>query len=113
VERNRAIREGLLFRVRQIVEDMEAAVGGRRLYLSGGIAADPFLPGGLATCLGRPLHLPVVKETTLLGAALLAAHALDTDSSREIRELTPSQGHYLRKKYAPWRSWVKSTLARP
>jgi glycerol kinase len=113
VERNRAIREGVLFRVRQIVEDMEAAVGGRRLYLSGGIAADAFLPGGLATCLGRPLHLPVVKETTLLGAALLAAHALDADSSREIREATPSQGHYLREKYAPWRSWVKSTLVRP
>jgi glycerol kinase len=113
VEKDRAIREGVLFRVRQIVEDMEAAVGGRRLYLSGGVASDTFLPGGLATCLGRPLHLLVVKETTLLGAALLAAQALDEYAPRETREINPSKGHYLSEKYVHWKSWVESILARP
>jgi len=105
-ESGRAIREGVVFRVRQIVEGIEAVLGKRRLFLAGGIADDPFLTAGLAACLGRTLHRLAERESTLLGSALLARGLPRGDAESEACSPRPSRGGYLHAKYHLWREWA-------
>ena len=129
-ERRRAVLEGLVFRAHAILEDLGAA--DEDLLVSGGLANEPFVPSALAAVLGRPVRVLLEEESTLLGAARLAAGlGAERSSVPATREVPPPpvrpegagapdpvggggpgarSGHWLRHKSFAWRAWVDGLL---
>jgi glycerol kinase len=101
--------EGVLFRVRQVLDDL--AVGdSHRILLAGGLTRDAAVPSGLATLLGRPVHVLDSHEAVLIGASRLAA-GLAPFASPPVTAVRPGrEGAYLPAKYERWRSWVECLL---
>lgn len=107
----RVVLEGIVFRVREIVEGICRGAVPERILLSGGLARDPFVGEGLASCLGRTIDRLEEFEATLLGAARLAA-GLAPYARPEIATVHPGRrGAYLASKYARWKSWLEEVLA--
>jgi len=73
----RAALEAIALSVAEVVESMQADAGMplRRLRVDGGAAANNLLMQIQADVLGIPVERPAVRETTSLGAALLAGLA--------------------------------------
>ncbi len=73
----RAALEAIALSVADVVEGMQADAGTplRRLRVDGGATANDLLMQIQADMLGIPVERPVVRETTALGAALLAGLA--------------------------------------
>ncbi|MGD8374850.1 MAG: FGGY family carbohydrate kinase [Acidobacteriota bacterium] len=106
--RRRVVLEGVVFRVREILEGLGDAGG--RLHLAGGLARDPFVAPALAACLGREVHRLEEAETTLLGAARLAAGLTDRGSIPATACRPGAAGGYLAPKFARWSSWLRTEL---
>lgn len=105
----RAYLEGLVFRVAEIVDalDPQRTSG---VLLSGGVARDPFVAPALALLLERPLELLDEHESTLLGAARLAAGLTPfADPPRQAVE--PAAAPWLVDKRARWTNWRDAWLA--
>ena len=106
--RRRIMLEGLLFRVREILDDLGAADG--RILLSGGLVRDPALARGLAALLERQVEVLADVEAGLIGAARLAA-GLSPRAQVDTRLVLPSAaGAYLADKYPRWRAWLGDAL---
>jgi glycerol kinase len=104
--RRRAWLEGLVFRLRQIVDDL--ATPRARVLLSGGLASEPYVAPALAACLARPVERLEEPEATLLGAARLAAE-LEPYASPPARTVEPDpRAAWLAEKYPRWLDWMKS-----
>jgi glycerol kinase len=113
--RRRVVLEGVLFRVRQLLEGLSAGPLPARIRLSGGLAREPAVCQGLAALLGRPVERLAAVEAGLLGAARLAA-GLPAYGETETERFAPGgSGAYLAAKYPEWRSWLARLLrpARP
>jgi len=109
--RRRVVLEGVLFRTRQILEDLCDGVLPDRIVVAGGLLRDPAVGPGLAALLGRPVELLLERESGLLGASRLAAGlAPYAESPTEAVEPT-SQGSYLPEKFSAWRQWLDDLLA--
>lgn len=108
----RTVLEGLLFRIREILEGI-GAPRNTRLLLAGGLAEDPFVPAALAAALGRPVEVLEEPEATLLGAARLAAGLPPKAARRARRVRAGTAGAYLRPKYRRWRAWAARLLDSP
>jgi glycerol kinase len=108
-ELRRIAIEGVLFRVRQVLDDL--AVGdSHRILLAGGLTRDSAVPSGLAALLGRPVHVLDSHEAVLIGASRLAA-GLDPFASPPVTAVRPAgEGAYLPAKYERWRSWAERLL---
>lgn len=104
--KRRVVLEGLLFRVREILDDVFAGAEPAAVLLVGGLTRDPFVADGLAACLGRAVHVLDQPEGTLLGAARLAAGRTAGDASG--RRVEPRGGAWLDRKYARWRDWMRT-----
>jgi glycerol kinase len=113
-DRRRVVLEGLLFRVREILEGLAPLDLPRRILLSGGLAAEPALGPGLATLLDRPVERLEQRESTLLGVARLAA-GLEPLAPAQSQTVEPGgTGAYLRDKFEHWRGWhTRLISARP
>jgi glycerol kinase len=111
--KRRTVVEGILFRVRQLLDDLSPGRQPRRILLSGGLSRDPFVAEGLAALLGGGVELPDMSESTLAGIARLAAGLPPyAEPAAKSVEAGPA-GAYLRTKYLRWRRWlngVKSSL---
>lgn len=69
----RAVLESVAYQTRDLVEEMRGAVPGHgMLRADGGMTANGFLMQFLADMLDCPVEVPLVAETTALGAAFLA-----------------------------------------
>ncbi len=109
--RRRVVLEGILFRVREILEGLFAGPPPGRIVLCGGIAGERGLAEGLAACLGRPVELLEEPEATLLGAARLAAREDPGDPPPRSRPVAPGPaGRYLPGKWERWREWVSREI---
>lgn len=109
--KRRIVLEGILFRVREILEGLFPDSAPRRVVLSGGLAREPGLAGGLAACLERPIERLEEPEATLLGAARLAAGLPPCDPPpRTVQVVPAADGAYLPAKWHRWRAWVASEL---
>jgi glycerol kinase len=107
-DRRRAILEGLVFRARGILDDLPDT---DPVHVSGGLSHEPFVPTALATCLGREVRVLEEEETTLLGAARLAA-GLEPYARPSARTVRPDpRGLWLQDKYERWREWLLQRLA--
>ncbi len=108
--KHRALLEGLLFRVRDIYDNLTADSRPTRVALAGGLSADPFVARGLATLLGRAIDRIDAAEVTLRGAALAASPEVRTDSPAASR-FESGDGAYLEEKYARWSAWLSTLLS--
>lgn len=104
--RRRAVAEGLLFRIRELLDGLG---GPERLLLSGGLSADPALAPGLAALTGRTVEVLEVGEAGLLGAGRLAAGGSAPPARRRVEP--GSAGAYLPAKYARWKERLTRRLA--
>jgi len=110
LERRRVVLEGLLFRVRQILDDLTDRGRPRRVIVSGGVSAEPALGPGLAALLQRPVEILDEPEAGILGAARLAA-GLSPFAAPRSRSVPPTEaGAYLPEKYPGWKRWLNSIL---
>jgi glycerol kinase len=110
-DQRRIAIEGVLFRVRQVLDELTVG-GSHRVLLAGGLTREAAVPSGLAALLGRPVHVLDSHEAVLLGASRLAA-GLDPFASPRVTEVRPGrEGAYLPAKYELWRSWFEQLLIR-
>jgi len=111
-DRSRVFLEGVGFRVREILEDLESHTGRRHVLVSGGMMRETSAATALAGCLGRSIRVVDVMDATLLGAARLAA-GLPPYSSPSAREVVAAEeGRYLFEKFGRWREWVREQVLR-
>jgi glycerol kinase len=109
VTQRRVVMEGLLFRLRGIVEELGNT---ERVVVSGGLTRDPAVVPGLAAVLGRPVELLEIEDSGLVGCARLAA-GLPAYAAPRTRSVEPSpDAAYLGEKYAHWRAWLDTLLLR-
>ena len=106
-DKRRIVLEGLLFRVREVLEELRPD----RVLLAGGLAREPFVGRGLAALLDRPVEILDIHEAVLTGAARLAA-GLGPHAAARTRRVEPGKaGGYLRSKYERWKRWLSARLA--
>jgi glycerol kinase len=111
--RQRIATEGLLFRIRQLLDDIGAPGRPRRILLAGGVTRNPGICRGLAALLGRAVERLDGHQAGLMGAARLAA-GLSPYASPATHPVTPGRtGAYLHSKYENWRSWVEELVRAP
>lgn len=108
--RRRVAVEGLLFRLREILDDLYPEDPPGRVLVAGGVARDPQVARGLASLLGRPVEVLDERQASLLGAARLAAGLSPYAAPSTTPVADGSVGGYLADKYAGWRRWVDSLL---
>ena len=102
--------EGLLFRIRQILNDLTADIPPHRILLSGGVTGDPLLAEGLAALIGREVEVLKESEAGLIGAARLAA-GMEPYADPLTTVVQPgSPGAYLSEKYESWSAWLRELL---
>jgi glycerol kinase len=106
----RVVLEGVIFRVREILEDLERMNPVRRIALSGGLARDPFVAPALAAGLDRPVERLPDTEATLLGAARLAAGRPGTTGVTGTLVAPSPRAAYLRRKFHTWQAWLRAEL---
>jgi glycerol kinase len=108
--KRRIVLEGLLFRVREILEDLCAGEEPASVIVCGGLTRDPFLAEGLAACLGREVAVAAERESTLAGAARLAAGTAERRPGAGSVVAPGARGAYLARKFERWRSWLRGVL---
>jgi glycerol kinase len=106
----RIVLEGLLFRVLGILLDLGDGSLPDRVLISGGLVQDPAIGLGLASLLQRPVERLDVPETTLLGAARLAAGLNPFADPQTHRIEVTAAGGYLREKYQRWQRWLHERI---
>jgi len=113
-DRRRLVIEGLLFRIKEILLGFAGSAGygqlPARILLSGGLASEPAVAPGLASLLGQAVELFDEPESTLLGAARLAA-GRPVYARLNTTRIEPSDtGAYLAEKFPRWQAWVSGVL---
>ena len=117
----RAVLEATAWQAREVVDAMNADSGVRltTLKVDGGMTANSLLMQFQADVLDTPVVLPVVSETTCLGAAYAAGLAVgfwpDLESLRKnwrkAAEWTPSLASDVRdRSYSKWKKAVQRTM---
>ena len=106
--------EAVCFQLAQGLADLEQD-GEKALEIvanGGAIDRSPWWKARLASVLGRPLHCPMVQETTALGAAALALGVELSASSMEDELVAPVEEDVkeLARARARWASWYDKLL---
>ena len=107
---HRALLEGLLFRVREIYDDLTSSDRAEHIALAGGLSAEPFVAQGLATLLGQAVERIDATEVTLRGAAIAACDGIRPATPAATRYEPDDAGAYLKGKYSRWRDWLARLL---
>ncbi len=104
--------EAIVFRVARILEDFHQQSPLTQIYLSGGLSELTCLQQGIAQCVPFSVVYLQQKETSLLGAAILAA-AIDVETFCDEQTgliCADSKQSLLREKYQNWKKWLDSVL---
>ncbi len=110
--RRRIVMEGIIFRVCRMAEDFQKIRPFTRLLISGGLSAQAFIAQGLAACSGLETAVCLEPETTLWGAAALAATRPMPPPAAKSVTCPAKQGRYLKAKFEGWKAWVDDILMR-
>lgn len=102
--------EGIIFRVVRILEDFHRESALERVYLSGGLSELPCLHQGIALCLPFAVFRLQQKDSSLQGAALLAAGMAPACHREESRILITHNAQSLPEKYRRWKVWFDNLL---
>jgi len=103
--------EAIIFRVARILEDFhhESALEG--VYLSGGLSELSCLQQGIAQCVPLAVYRLAQGESSLHGAALLAAGMTPACHRAGVRVGIASNAKALPEKYRRWKTWLDDLLA--
>ncbi|MGB9093621.1 MAG: FGGY family carbohydrate kinase [Gallionella sp.] len=102
--------EAVIFRVARILEDFSRAHAIERVFLSGGLSELKCLQHGIAGCVPFEVHHLRQRESSLHGAALLAA-GMEPASQRNSTRIAAAANTALRKKYQGWKLWLDDMLS--
>ena len=102
--------EGIIFRVARIVEDFQRDSAVERVYLSGGLSELTCLQQGLAQCVPCAVVRLQQKDSSLQGAALLAAGMMPAFHREQSKIAITTHNPGLPEKYRRWKSWFDSML---
>ncbi|MGA9665804.1 MAG: FGGY family carbohydrate kinase [Gallionella sp.] len=103
--------EAVIFRVARILEDLHRECPIERVYLSGGLSELICLQQGIALCVPFEVYHLRQSESSLQGAALLAA-GMAPASHRTSERISVAAGSLaLRQKYQRWKIWLDDLLA--
>jgi glycerol kinase len=103
--------EGIIFRVVKILEEFHSDSPIDRIYLSGGLSNLNYLQQGIAQCAPCNVYLLQQKDSSLQGAALLAAGWVSTDL-KVTTTLVLKINSSLPEKYDRWKKWFDNQLVR-
>ena len=102
--------EGIIFRVARILEDFQRESALERVYLSGGLSGLTCLQQGIAQCVPCTVYRLRQKDSSLHGAALLAA-GMTSSCNRESEKIEIAPGaKLLQNKYRRWQDWFDKLL---
>ena len=102
--------EAIIFRVARILESFHRQAPLTRVYLSGGLSELPALQHGIAHCVPVPVYYLQQKETSLQGAAMLAADA-KVWPKPHTQAITPDPyPSALYQKYQDWKIWLDALI---
>ncbi len=104
------LQEGIVFRVARILEDFCREFGIERVYLSGGLSHLPCLQQGIALCVPQDVYLLPQADSSLGGAASLAAGGIlvGAGNAEKINRLNGMSS--LAEKYIQWKDWLDGLL---
>lgn len=103
--------EAIIFRVARILEDFNVASALESIYLSGGLSELDCLQQGIAHCSPCPAYRLLQHDSSLQGAAMLAA-GMPAASHRRAEKINISgEGKRLQEKYQRWKIWLDGLLA--
>lgn len=98
--------EAIIFRVARILESFHRQAPLTQVYLSGGLSALLTLQHGIAQCAPVPVYYLQQKETSLQGAAMLAANAEAWPAPPTQRIAADQCPSALFQKYQDWKIWL-------
>ena len=102
--------EGIIFRVARILEDFHRASAIERIYLSGGLSELLCLQQGITQCAPCDVYRLLEKDSSLQGAALLAA-GMTSACHREAEKIWVTRNDpFLPEKYRRWKDWFDGLL---
>ncbi len=99
--------EAIIFRVARILEEFHHAAPLERAYLSGGLSGIRCLQQGIADCIPFALFHLTQSESSLLGAASLAA---GIKIEKNAVRIPPAANTLLAEKYQLWKLWLDEML---
>jgi glycerol kinase len=103
--------EAVIFRVARILEEFHRECAIERVYLSGGLSELICLQQGIARCVPFEVYRLQQSESSLQGAALLAA-GMEPASHRKCERISiAGNAQALPKKYQRWKAWLDDLLA--
>ncbi|MGA7595585.1 MAG: FGGY family carbohydrate kinase [Gallionella sp.] len=102
--------EAVIFRVARILEEFSREHAIERVYLSGGLSELACLQQGIAGCVPFEVHHLRQRESSLLGAALLAA-GMAPASRRDSIRIVAAHNAALRRKFTGWKLWLDDLLS--
>ncbi len=103
--------EAIIFRVARILEEFHREGAIERVYLSGGLSELQCLQQGIALCVPFEVYRLQQSETSLCGAALLAAGMSPASHRNGKRISIAKNAPALQKKYLRWKVWLDDLLA--
>ncbi|MDO8812064.1 MAG: FGGY-family carbohydrate kinase, partial [Gallionella sp.] len=102
--------EAVIFRVARILEDFHRASPIECVYLSGGLSGLACLQQGIARCVPFDVYRLSQAESSLQGAALLAA-GMAPAFHREAEKISAAcSTHAPPEKYLRWKEWLDALL---
>ena len=102
--------EAVIFRVVRVLEDFHRASALKRVYLSGGLSGLACLQQGIAQCVQFEVYRLSQAESSLQGAALLAAGMNPSFIRESERILKINESPALKEKYQRWKVWLDGLL---
>lgn len=102
--------EAVIFRVARILEEFHRERAIERVYLSGGLSGLHSLQQGIALCVPFDVYRLLQSETSLQGAALLAAGMAPPSHRISERISVASNAPALPEKYQRWKVWLDDLL---
>ncbi len=103
--------EAVIFRVVRILEEFHRERVIERVYLSGGLSGLVCMQQGIARCVPFEVYRLQQGETSLRGAALLAAGMAPACCRKSERTSISGNAKVLRQKYQCWNAWLDNLLA--
>jgi glycerol kinase len=103
--------EAVIFRVARILEEFHRECAVERVYLSGGLSELLSLQQGIALCVPFEVYRLQQCESSLLGAALLAAGMAPASHRISERISISANTRVLPQKYRRWKVWLDDLLA--
>ncbi|CAG0940117.1 glycerol kinase [Gallionellaceae bacterium] len=102
--------EGIIFRVARILEEFHHQHALERVYLSGGLSELACLQQGVAQCVPFEVYRLLQKESSLQGAALLAAGMAPACHREAEKVAVVRTDNSLPEKYLRWKDWFDALL---